>query len=434
MKKITLLLFVALTFMLNEANAQATVYSENFETNVVAAGDGQMYTFAPSTKSGTWIGGVDLVTAGDADMNLRQGWGAQFNLKILTTGGAAVTIPNIDVAGYTNLTLSYDFVLENAGDNIDVAPFIEVSIDGGTTWTTLATVASGSGWNKATKSIALPAGTYKAISIRLNPNNVTANDAMFDNIVIYGTAPTLYSENFESDFPGDGEHTFAPSTKIGTWIGGKDLVTAGDAPIILRQGWESEAPNYSRYLLKILSTGAAVTIPNIDVTGHTKLKLSYEIAVDNVGPDLVPKIEASVDGGTTWTTLPTVVSPGGYSKAQKSVALPAGSYNTISLRMNPDAGGNDVMFDNFIITGPEKSAVSSLSSEKKDVFIVYPNPATNYILAENAQKVTITDLNGRIVKEALNSEKVDISSLSKGAYIVKVMIANSTKIGKLIKE
>jgi aryl-phospho-beta-D-glucosidase BglC (GH1 family) len=188
MKKITLLfLFMALAGML--ANAQTTLYTEDFESNEAYSFDGYNVAFAPSTKTGTWSGGVDLETAGDADINLRQGWGEQFNLKILTTGGAAVTIPNIDVAGYTNLNLSYEFVLENAGGDpsVAVAPFIEASIDGGASWVTLATDASGANWNKQQKSIALPTGTYNAISLRLNANNVTVYDAMFDNLIITGT-------------------------------------------------------------------------------------------------------------------------------------------------------------------------------------------------------------------------------------------------------
>jgi len=50
------------------------------------------------------------------------------------------------------------------------------------------------------------------------------------------------------------------------------------------------------------------------------------------------------------------------------------------------------------------------------------------------KKVSIVDLNGRIVNETLNAEKVDVSSLANGAYIVKVKTNGITKIGKLIKQ
>jgi hypothetical protein len=180
MKKITLL-FLVLTGML--ANAQQTLYRENFESNVAIVSDGYMYTFAPSTKAGTWSGGINLKTAGNANMSLRQGWGNQFNLKI-ESKGAAVTIPNINVAGFTNLNLSYEFVVEDAGDAL--APKIEASVDGGASWVTLRTVASGGGWSKEAKSVALPSGNYKTISLRMNPNTVNSNAIMFDNFIITG--------------------------------------------------------------------------------------------------------------------------------------------------------------------------------------------------------------------------------------------------------
>jgi hypothetical protein len=180
MKKITLL-FLVLTGML--ANAQQTLYAENFESNVTILGDGQMHTFKPSAKAGTWKGGIDLKTAGDANINLRQGWGEQYNLKI-ESKGAAVTIPNINVAGFTNLNLSYELVVEDAGDA--VAPKIEASTDGGASWVTLPTVASGGGWSKEAKSVALPSGSYKTISLRVNPNTLSSNAVMFDNFIITG--------------------------------------------------------------------------------------------------------------------------------------------------------------------------------------------------------------------------------------------------------
>ncbi|QEC75228.1 hypothetical protein [Mucilaginibacter ginsenosidivorax] len=182
MKKIALLFWALTTGML--AKAQQTVYAENFESNVAYVSDAYMYSFAPSTKAGTWNGGVNLKTDGDAKINLRQGWGNGFLLKI-EFKGAAVTIPNINVAGFTNLKLSYEFVVEDEGDA--VVPKIEASIDGGASWVTLPTVASGAGWNRDAKSVALPSGNYKTISLRMNANTLSANAIMFDNFVITGT-------------------------------------------------------------------------------------------------------------------------------------------------------------------------------------------------------------------------------------------------------
>jgi len=116
-----------------------------------------------------------------------------------------------------------------------------------------------------------------------------------------------------------------------------------------------------------------------------------------------------------------------------------GSYDRIGISFDKDLSGgtvaNDVYYFDDIQLSPTTALTSTgLSTETVSKFSVYPNPATNYILTKNAQKVTILDLNGCIVKEAINSDKVDVSSLSQGTYIVKAQIGNATKIGKLIKE
>jgi len=116
-----------------------------------------------------------------------------------------------------------------------------------------------------------------------------------------------------------------------------------------------------------------------------------------------------------------------------------GSYNIVGVSFDKDLSGgtvaNDVYyFDDIKLSATNALTTAVLSAQIDSKFSVYPNPATNYILTQNAQKVTIVDLNGCIIKEAINTEKVDVSSLANGAYIVKAQIGNATKIGKLIKK
>ena len=173
MKKITLL-FLALTGMLNVTNAQVTLYNENFASNLGWTGD-QEATFAPSTRYGTWSGGVNLESTGN--LRLRYGWSsAKLSLK---STDAAVTTSNINVAGYTNLSLSIAMVVPGT----PTAPFIEASADGGA-WVTLTTVTGGA-WGVQSQSIVLPAAT-STISLRINPP--TGDDHVFDDFVITGTA------------------------------------------------------------------------------------------------------------------------------------------------------------------------------------------------------------------------------------------------------
>jgi len=403
MKKITLLLFMALTFMLNVANAQdITVF--NFD------GITPVFTGASTFESVA----NPVPDAVNASANV----GMYTHKAVWSDVAIDLTASPIDSRIYTSFQCKvYSPVAKRlliGCRNADGKMLTEYNRDQAVT----------AGWNTITQNIDGKSPITR-IYIGFNFfNEPVAGDVIYldDLKFIKANVPILYTENFENLIAWDALPTVIPTTLKGKWMGGIDLQTAGDASITLDQWWG----DHSR-VLKLTSADAAVTIPNINVAGFDNLKLSIDCRND--GAVIAPNIEASVDGGA-FSLLTTAVNTDGDWKTQL-IDLPTAS--TISLRINPDVS-NTVFFDNLDITGTVHDVSTSLSCENKDVFIVYPNPATNYILAKNAQKVTILDLNGRIVKEALNSEKVDISSLSKGAYIVKVVIANSTKIGKLIKE
>ena len=249
-----------------------------------------------------------------------------------------------------------------------------------------------------------------------------------------GTPTTLYNEPFSPvGVDVNANWIGAPSTLAGAnnWSGGIDLQTEGDGNMTLASQW-------SNLRLKLTSADSAVIIPDINVAGYTNLQFS----IDGYREDspLAPILDVKVGTGDwvsqstqgvgnywNWTTAVTSLKDAG--------GIQLSNVSTISLKISvTDPSTSLYYLDNVKVLGRAPSIPTSLSNKSMDVFSVYPNPATNYILTKNAQKVTIVDLNGRIVKEAINTEKVDVSSLANGAYIVKVKIDNATKIGKLIKE
>ena len=249
-------------------------------------------------------------------------------------------------------------------------------------------------------------------------------------------ASIIYSENFESNFTytSDITEVFKPSTKYGTWSGGYDLTTTGDVNVGVRYGWSSTN-------LSIFSTQPAVTISGIDVAGYTNLKLAYDFVNGNGGAAEVPNIEASIDGGITWTTLPTVASGAGYNKETKSVALPAAT-STISLRINPSAV-NDAVFDNFVISGVAITLGTNINQLSDNSIKVYPNPFTSEFKvdatnSEGPLQVSVFDVLGRKVATAKSSSnQLSMgSSLNSGVYVVKVEGANAkdSKSFKIIKK
>jgi uncharacterized protein (TIGR02145 family) len=71
--------------------------------------------------------------------------------------------------------------------------------------------------------------------------------------------------------------------------------------------------------------------------------------------------------------------------------------------------------------------------------VIYPNPAVDRFsirkeMSSNAQ-IWIFDLNGKqLISRRISSDQVDISSLSKGVYVVKIIDSGNIILDKLIKE
>jgi len=312
------------------------------------------------------------------------------------------------------------------------------------------TITSSTGWIKFTRNLNCVSRITKVtvfFNNGVNSTSTAADIVYLDNVVFKKSTSSFqpfYCEKFFASWSLYGNWSGVPSTQANSWFGGVNLQTEGDATMNLEQWWGDNG-----HILKMNPTAAAVIIPDINVAGYDSLKLSanmtwpWSSAEQTAGyygasdADKSPLIDVKIGTGN-WVPVPTSALT--QSWATPVILLKDGSGNpisnvsTISIRLSHTPFYTAV-YDNVKILGKvHVDVTTSLSGEKKDVFMVYPNPATNYILAKNAQKVTITDLNGRIVTEAFNAEKVDVSSLAKGAYIVKAQIENATKIGKLIKQ
>jgi endonuclease I/chitodextrinase len=95
--------------------------------------------------------------------------------------------------------------------------------------------------------------------------------------------------------------------------------------------------------------------------------------------------------------------------------------------------------DSFDDIGMHASATASIKDNLLSNIKMYPNPAsgnTLFIKTNKETSITIYNLLGKAVKKEIISataNKLDISNLSKGVYIVKINIDNKTIAKKLIK-
>lgn len=94
----------------------------------------------------------------------------------------------------------------------------------------------------------------------------------------------------------------------------------------------------------------------------------------------------------------------------------------------------------FIITYTAEALGTTETRQMDNRVRVYPNPSSDYFklaLPSETDKakttVSLYDMSGKMVKEFKVADQYDISSLEKGAYMVKVKDGSTIKVTKLIK-
>jgi len=143
----------------------------------------------------------------------------------------------------------------------------------------------------------------------------------------------------------------------------------------------------------------------------------------------------------TWYKVKVVISQSNASVRyyvddnliHTSTGLALSNDPLVEIQFTHDNYGGFAYLDNIYI-GDEAGYVS-VDSNIMASFSVYPNPATDFIRISNGidaiENVTITDLNGRIVKQTIldANQQINISDLAQGVYIL-----NATSNGKTITE
>jgi hypothetical protein len=113
------------------------------------------------------------------------------------------------------------------------------------------------------------------------------------------------------------------------------------------------------------------------------------------------------------------------------------SYNSLAARNF--LGGSK----NWTISGDtyDATCAPALSTSEvsfKDDFVLYPNPARNFLYVKSIKRISdkvIYSMDGRIVKDIKSSDSsIDISDLPNGNYIVRMMVGGEMKTTKFTKE
>jgi len=158
----------------------------------------------------------------------------------------------------------------------------------------------------------------------------------------------------------------------------------------------------------------------------------YDVYLQNtVDNSIIDHTQTDENGNYRFENVPA----GSYRILVNVDGKPMESVNTVTLTTDADIVENV----NYEIT--ETGVVAKMPSGLKYAvtsLIIYPNPAKDFIyLPQSAQnaKVQVLDVQGRILMKIDNykGEKLDVSTLSNGWYMVLTYSENSIKTGKFIK-
>jgi PKD repeat protein len=110
-----------------------------------------------------------------------------------------------------------------------------------------------------------------------------------------------------------------------------------------------------------------------------------------------------------------------------------GCTSTFCDSVNIQKSGNSMISVNVIPSGT--TGISEV--QDNSTFLIYPNPAQNTLYLENISRnadISIFDFSGRNVMNVKGASTIDISSLAKGVYCVRLSGENGFTVKRFVKE
>jgi hypothetical protein len=172
-------------------------------------------------------------------------------------------------------------------------------------------------------------------------------------------------------------------------------------------------------------------------TATTYLLIMKYIIVDGTTNDMV---SLYILTGSIPATEPSVPSIGPVNDAGQSDLS-----NVAAVALRQYSGSQNIVIDGIRVAQKWEDAVSittgGASLSIRNVPYIYPNPVINKLTIENrsdAELIEIRDLSGRVcfsIRKGLGEmDNLDVSSLKRGIYFVRITSLSGTKTIKLIKE
>jgi ligand-binding sensor domain-containing protein len=184
-----------------------------------------------------------------------------------------------------------------------------------------------------------------------------------------------------------------------------------------------------------LTVKCADKLPTISVQPKNQTVVEKSVTTfDLTATDVKNYIwQISIDKGVTWQNIAT--TDNNYEGTQT---------NSLKIK-SPQITQNDYRYRCQLLNGCVNSfsnpatllvtAILAIENEPKNDFVIYPNPSSDILTLSPIAgkfKIFIIDMSGNVIKEFSNANKISITDLIEGSYVIKVESEKSIKSQRLI--
>tara|TARA_R110000868_G_scaffold108051_5_gene295278 strand:- start:1060 stop:1863 length:804 start_codon:yes stop_codon:yes gene_type:complete len=251
------------------------------------------------------------------------------------------------------------------------------------------------------------------------------------------THAQVYDQNYESLSIGDEPNQVEKGT--GTV---QNATASGNTTQILKAVHESgENDMFVRSGNFTVSEGQVYNVSFDIATTNTVHVVTIRYTVDDDfmtaqanQPDVAATSTNGAQGGAPLGRMVTTANEFGTTSA--TFTVPTG-FNAARVQIYNFGAANSFELDNFLV---ELDNTASVKDLEQFSFKSYPNPANDYIKLSAVKSINKIEIYNLLGQEVLNkyidskNTEVNISSLSKGVYIVKAFIEDAEGSYKFIKQ
>ena len=362
---------------------------------------------------------------------------------------AILNSPCFDLSAETAADFSFSYHMYGASDMGSIA--LEASNDNGATWSSLwsQTGNKGNAWLGANIDLS----AYVGGSVQLRFNRITGStwqaDIAIDNTNLSagggstgcsGGVSLPYAESFESS--------------IGAWTQSTadDINWTRDSGGTPSSNTGPSSGSSGSWYMFVEASGNGTGYPNkqailnspcVDLaSGGATFNFDYHMYGSNNMGSIA--LEASGDNGASWTSLWSETGNQGNSWLSASVDLSAYAGGGVQLRFDRITGSTwqaDIAVDNISITtsGQFTGIFGDTLIGGSSQFTIYPNPVQGNtlnveVLNAKATDYIIYNMIGQVVSKAAFTERIDVSLLESGVYMIQVNAADEKFVERFIKK